>query len=444
MDWQRAAERLYAELNRAFNSEFAIRDSEFGIAVACSGGADSLAALLLVWAAFPEAREKLCVLHYDHAIREDSAEDAVFVREICKNLGAEFVCERRNVSVEAHSEGALRALRLDFFKREMSARKIRLLVQGHQRDDIAENMLMRLTRGAGAEGLAAPRKISRQSDGRIFVRPLLNVPKEKILAALQVCGIPWREDATNAGTDYFRNRVRNCVLPELRAVAPFENIARSRMLLEEDADALNFFADEILKKSGEDISFKNLPKAVVRRVLQKIFSREEIRSDGAAIIDSFVEAVAAETPKKTQVGGKDILWDGTCLRIQSRSEISVDSSMPRFSREKVEITESLFEQIRAGAFSPSETVFLAGTPEIFVRTLLPGEKYRPLGAPGEKLVRRMLTDKKIPRNVRAHLPVFADGTGIAWIPGLPPAERFRVREAGTAALRLTYRDASLV
>ena len=71
------------------------------------------------------------------------------------------------------------------------------------------------------------------------------------------------------------------------------------------------------------------------------------------------------------------------------------------------------------------------------------DRYRPLGAPGEKPVRRIFTDKKIPRERRASLPVFDDGTGIAWIPGLPPAERFRIRAAGTKALRLTYRRKAL-
>lgn len=459
LDWQSAAEHLHAELKRFFDFQFGIWSSGFGIApaVACSGGADSLAALLLTWAKFPEARQKLCVLHYDHAVRENSAEDAAFVRGVCSSLGVEFVFERRVPATgKKYSEAELRAARLDFFKREMSVRGIKILVQGHQRDDVAENLLMRLTRGSGTEGLAAPRAVSRQADGRIFVRPLLETPKAKILAALTACGIPWREDSTNAGTDYFRNRIRNCVLPELRNAAPFENIARSRKLLEEDVEALDFFANSFLEKSRENLSFENQPKAIIRRVIQKIFSREKIKTDGATLIDAFVESVTTGTPLKRQIGEKQISWTGKQLEISptnqdrnSESEIrnfSSDTSPPHplWKIEKVKITDTLFEQICSGTFSPNETVFLAGTPEISVRPLLPGEKFRPLGAPGEKLVRRIFIDKKIPKLQRNRLPVFADGTGIAWIPGLPPAERFRIHCAGTTALRLTYRSASLV
>ncbi len=486
-DWQNNAIALFAKTKnskifRTFHSEFEIRDSQSAIAVACSGGADSLAALLLTWAKFSEVRERLCVLHFDHAVREESTADAEFVREVCAALGVGFICERRVPAPgeNRHSEADLRAARLEFFAREMHKRGIKTLVQGHQRDDIAETLLMRLTRGAGTDGLAAPRKISPQTDGRVFVRPLLDIPKENIVSALRDCEIPWCEDATNAGTDYFRNRVRNRVLPELRDAAPFENIARSRKLAEEDADALDFFANEIYKKSQASrtkhhavfclmpdvrcLKLVSFP-AIARRVLRKIFAQEKIETDGAAVADALVEAICAGTPLKKQIGDREIVWTGTELLLRetesgrfrknenSSAEFSpLQNPASRESREtpllpweieKVFVTEDLFAKIRAGTFSPEETVFLAGTPEIFVRALLPGEKFRPLGAPGEKSVLKIFTDKKIPRERRKNIPVFADGTGIAWIPGLPPAERFRIRVAGTTALRLTYRREAL-
>ncbi|MBE6400654.1 MAG: tRNA lysidine(34) synthetase TilS [Verrucomicrobia bacterium] len=442
------------------------------LAVACSGGADSLAALLLTWAKFPDARERLFVLHFDHAVRAESGEDAEFVREVCSALGIGFICEKRvSESGEKLGETELRRARLDFFAREMRARNCKILVQGHQRDDIAETLLMRLTRGAGTDGLAAPRKISRQADGRVFVRPLLDFPKAKIVSALRACEIPWREDSTNAGTDYFRNRVRNRVLPELRAAAPFENIARSRKLAEEDADALDFLAEKITNEaqaqtertaecsrvyklcggSGKNVASPVRLPAIARRVLRKIFLREKIETDGAAVIDALVNAVCAGTPKKIRIGSRKIIWTGSELfageaalpSLPQKTGNDENVASHGVFAEKIEVTEELLAKIRAGAFPPTETVFLAGTPEIFARKLLPGEKYRPLGSPGEKSVRRIFIDKKIPQNCRKTLPVFADGTGIAWIPGLPPAERFRIREAGTSALRLTYRREAL-
>lgn len=407
------------------------------VAVACSGGLDSLAALLLAWAHFPEARARLVALHFNHAKRGEAADaDALFVDEACRELGVGFVSEKlaADAAARARSEGALRAARLDFFARAMRERGAALLVQGHQADDVAESLLMRVCRGAGTDGLAAPRPVSRLADGRVFARPLLTISRDELARAARSLGLAWREDASNAAPDFFRNRVRGAVLPALKGAAPFTNFARTRALAEEDADALDALAAR--SRLGET----RLP-AIARRQLRKIFLEEKI-SPGAKNFDALVAAVCAGTPLKFSAGTRAIVWDGARLEIATEKSGTAEGKFS-FEQKIVEVTDALFEKIRAGAFPPTETVFLAGAPKVFARARRPGDRYRPLGAPGEKSVARLFTDRKIPRAERSALPVFADGTGIAWIPGLPPAERFRVRAAGTTALRLTYRKPSL-
>ncbi len=408
------------------------------VAVACSGGLDSLAALLLAWAHFPEARARLVALHFNHAKRGAEADaDALFVGEACRELGVGFVSEKlaADAAARARSEGALRAARLDFFARAMRERGATLLVQGHQADDVAESLLMRVCRGAGTDGLAAPRPVSRLADGRVFARPLLTISKNELARAARSLGLAWREDASNAAPDFFRNRVRGAVLPALKGAAPFTNFARTRALAEEDADALDALAAR--SRLGET----RLP-AIARRQLRKIFLEKKI-SPGAKNFDALVAAVCAGTPLKFSAGTRAVVWDGARLKIADAKPGESAAREFFFEQEIVAVTPELFEAIRAGAFPPTETVFLAGAPEVFARARLPGDRYRPLGAPGEKSVARLFSDRKIPRAERSALPVFADGTGIAWIPGLPPAERFRVRAAGTTALRLTYRKPSL-
>ena len=126
-DWQSAAENLAARV--AFGNaadallEAAERGGNAPVACACSGGADSLCALLLLWAKFPRLRERLLVLHYDHAARKDSAADAEFVRRVAAALGAAFVCGRRERDGEKISEAALRVARLRFFAEAMRERR---------------------------------------------------------------------------------------------------------------------------------------------------------------------------------------------------------------------------------------------------------------------------------------------------------------------------------
>ncbi len=245
-------------------------------AVAFSGGADSLALLLLLWAEGPGRWGRdFVVLHFNHRLRGLMAErDEQFCREVCAALGVKFVAGRWRDAPRAASEAAARTARQGFFRREMNRRKLRLLWLAHQQDDIAESMLMRLARGSGTGGLAAPRPVQAQADGRLHLRPMLSLKKAAILAALTRAGAVWREDVSNARRAYFRNRVRHDVLPAWGKAAERDALAGaalSRELLEEDDSALEAWLAEVkpLAANGS-LNLGKLagkPRALVRRAL---------------------------------------------------------------------------------------------------------------------------------------------------------------------------------
>ncbi len=122
--------------------------------MAFSGGADSLALLLVFWAEAPGRWGRdFVVLHFNHRLRGRVADaDEKFCVQVCKALDVKFVAGRWRAARKGASEAAARTARFDFFRREMDRRKIRLLWLGHQQDDIAESMLMRLARGSGTGG----------------------------------------------------------------------------------------------------------------------------------------------------------------------------------------------------------------------------------------------------------------------------------------------------
>lgn len=158
----------------------------------------------------------------------------------------------------------------------MSRRKIRPLWLAHQQDDIAESMLMRLARGSGIGGLAAPRPVQVMGEGRVHLRPLLTLKKAELVRALKKAGVKWREDASNAGSEHFRNRIRARVLPAwLKASGrdALAGAALSRELLEEDELALEAWLDELkpLDRHGR-LNLGRLagkPRALVRRALHR-------------------------------------------------------------------------------------------------------------------------------------------------------------------------------
>src|SRR5581483_7295648 len=116
-----------------------------------------------------------------------SREDARFCARVCAALGLRLVSEVWMQARPGAGEAEARAARLAFF-----ARQARVVWLGHQQDDVAETMLMRLARGSGLGGLAAPRPVQAMPGGRVHLRPLLTLSKQAIAAHLRAAGAAWR------------------------------------------------------------------------------------------------------------------------------------------------------------------------------------------------------------------------------------------------------------
>jgi tRNA(Ile)-lysidine synthase len=246
-------------------------------AVAFSGGSDSLALLLLLWAHWPEQRGRLWALHFDHRLRGAAARaDAAFCRRVSAALGVHFELGVWLNGPRAPSEADARDARMQFFAGVCRRRRIGALWFGHQQDDIAETMLMRLARGSGSGGLAAPRPVARHDGGPLRLRPLLTLRKREIAASLRACLIPWREDATNPGETFFRNRVRQRVIGRWEAAAGRDAVAGAawaRELIQEDDEALEAWTEaRKAMTAGGKLRLGQLvgcPRAVWRRALHK-------------------------------------------------------------------------------------------------------------------------------------------------------------------------------
>jgi len=280
-------------------------------AVAFSGGADSLALLLILWAEGPGRWGRdFVVLHYNHRLRgRTSAADARFCGGICRSLGLRCVLGTWRAAHKGASEAEARTARHAFFAREMKRYGCRLLWLAHQQDDIAETMLMRLARGSGTAGLAAPRPVQATGDGRLHLRPLLTLKKSQIVSALGKAGAEWREDASNVGQDFFRNRVRLRVVPAWHKAAARDAIggaALARALLEEDDTALEAWLDRLapLKRGMLDLHvLADAPRAVARRALHRWFLAVRPQTDlSRQGFELLLEAVIRGTATRFSLG----------------------------------------------------------------------------------------------------------------------------------------------
>ena len=252
------------------------------IAVACSGGADSTFALLMIYAAFPECRERIHVLHFNHRLRPDSDEDENFVLNLAKRLGlscSTFRSESQNQTKV--DEGTLREQRLNSFLDLCKSSDTGLIVQGHNQDDVAETIIWRLSRGSSPQGLCAPRPIHKHGEVHI-VRPFLAISREEIRSGLADAKMTWREDSTNQSSSYLRNRIRMNGLRLLKQDVDRDllgGMSRSRDLLEEQEDAMNEWTvlaqGKCLKEGKIDTTeLKKVPVAIRRRIIYNWISAE--------------------------------------------------------------------------------------------------------------------------------------------------------------------------
>lgn len=188
------------------------------VAVAVSGGLDSVVLLDVLVETARAHGGVLSVVTVDHGTRPDSADDARFVEALAAARGLPVATFRYDLG-EGASEDAARRARLAAF----DALPVDVIALGHHRDDLVETALLGWIRGSGTRGMG---NLGWRSGSR--VRPLLGVGRDALRAWAEARGLTWRDDPTNADLRYLRNRVRRDVLPALAALGPgvVEGMAR--------------------------------------------------------------------------------------------------------------------------------------------------------------------------------------------------------------------------
>jgi len=224
--------------------------------VAVSGGVDSVVLLDLLRL---HPGLKLTVAHYDHGIRDDSAEDRKHVQQLARRYRLPFVYDSGKLGKDA-SEAAAREARYAFLRRAQEAAKAQAIITAHHQDDVLETVVINLLRGTGRKGLSS------LTSGEGILRPLLEVPKTEILDYAKRHCLLWREDSTNASTDYLRNRIRHTILPGWS-----ESQKQQLLHISRHMQAVNQEMDAILGANLEGNLdrqwFISLPHEVSREVL---------------------------------------------------------------------------------------------------------------------------------------------------------------------------------
>lgn len=413
------------------------------ILAAVSGGADSTALLLALRELGRVGYEVVCG-HVNHHLRgAESDGDEAFVRAMCEDLGVPFHRADGKVpeeDIRKHGlEGAARDIRITRLQELRAASGARFIATGHQKNDQAETVLMRLTSGSGPAGLRGIHPV--RDDG--IIRPLLNVSRSDIEAWLSARNITPRRDSSNTDPRFHRNRIR-VVLGAMGSPA-IDHLAGIAAQAQEQWPILESAIDDAesgsLTIEPQGTRFHSWPEnawlrhALLLRHIRRLgTSTREVSS-----IDLERLTAAPETIRRVSVTAElELIRRGDDLVLRRKPEpqddfeleVQVDASVPLpaggFIRlERCDRSRALTSEDRSRQVFQIREVAPA---RFLVRNRRKGDRFHPLGAPGAKKLKDFLIDRKIAPELRDRLPLLVWNDEIVWVAGVEVSNEFRVTE----------------
>jgi tRNA(Ile)-lysidine synthase len=437
------------------------------VVVAVSGGPDSVCLLHILHDLKDALQSKLLVAHFDHGLRpaEDDAETR-FVRAMTEALGVPFETGKGRLLAKKASgsrEEAARTARYAFFERVRKKYKAGRIALGHNLNDQAETIVMRLLRGSGPLGLTG---IPPCRDGSI-IRPLIEIDRLEIEAYLKAKKLAFATDSSNLGTDYLRNRIRLEVMPLLERhqprLAPL--LGQTAEILRDEHEYLERITGAWLEKEvslgpgnacGVSLpSFLGLPVALRRRAGRRLIVR--VKKDLRRITWDHIEAIRklAESEKPQAVlslpGRIQVrrTYDRLNFREKPKKEresfsYPLDGPGP-YRIKEIGRTLSIEEMKSRKGLSLRRskwTAFVDGEKLRFplcLRTARPGDRFIPLGMKGHKKLKDFFVDLKVPLEQRRSTPILWCGDTPVWVCGFRIDDRFKVTPETKTVLKITLR-----
>jgi tRNA(Ile)-lysidine synthase len=449
------------------------------VLAAVSGGADSVAMLIILRELAAESRFELVGLaHLNHQLRGAEADaDEAFCARLAASFGLPFDVEqidvRRLAADQAISiEHAAHTARHAFYDRAAVRAKATAVAVAHTRDDQAETFLLRLLRGAGPRGFGGMHPQS-----GFVIRPLLDASREEVRDFLSSRQVEFREDASNADVAIARNRVRHELIPFLRerfSPGIINVLDREAAIARDDSEFLDQAAAlasgtlVTLTSEGVEIDVEGLlvqPPAIARRVIRdaqqlvtgsRFIGFESIDAVLAAAVSKSPEALDLPGHRMNRRGGVLVLTKSRPGRGRDRSDglrdlgfayaldVPGEVKVPEAACAITAATDTLIDGESPAArwtlaSRGNVVVIEAGgiSGPLVVRNRRPGDRFRPLGLKGHKKLQDFFVDEKVRRSDRDTIPLVVDSSGqIVWVAGHAVAEEFRVTDRTRAVVIL--------
>ncbi len=435
--------------------------------VGVSGGPDSVCLLDILHELRGELEIGLVVAHFEHGLREKEDEaETRFVRRLAASMALAFETEKASLlreGVTSSVEERARNARYAFFERlkdNLDAQKIAL---GHNLNDQAETVLMRLLRGSGPSGLTG----IPPSRENTIIRPLIEIKREEIESYLKARDLSYVVDSSNLQTDYLRNKIRLELLPRLMEYQPrlIEHLGQLARIMGSDNTYLEDQAEDWVVREAEqrpegDIwipvqSFVELPEPVRNRVTRHLLRK--IGKNLRRIDYGHIESVYMLAQGRNPQGILNLPNGLTVKRVYDKLAFKAgDADKPAefyyrldgvgtYYLEEIGRSITLVEMegdVDLNGTDQAWTAYLDAVKlqyPLILRTHRPGDRFVPLGMNGHKKIKNFFIDLKIPSEMRASTPILVSQDTPVWVCGHRIDDRFKVTSKTRKILKVAIR-----
>ena len=436
--------------------------------VAVSGGLDSVVLLDLLSRVKGQFDLRLDILHLNHGIRGDEADqDQVFVEQLAKDYCLKARIKRVNTpefakKTKRSMEEAARILRYRFFEEELSLSREAYIALGHHADDQAETILDRILRGSGIRGLGGMR-MTRDH----YIRPLLTFTRAEIEAHAEQFNLRFRDDSSNKDLSYKRNRIRHELIPMLKrsfnpsivnSVTSLGDIMKQneRFLRAEAEKAFDSSLRLIQKKKivlefNQFLEYFDIIKIYILFKIQELLNVNDIVLSFERLT-SFLDFIQQANHGKLFEFGSNFqaIIDHGGLVFQTGTsenfefEVCRDCAYEVYDGEKVfkisNITKDDLPQLFVDDKSVEYIDADAVIGPLILRNVHPGDVFTPLNMLGRKKVSDYFTDHKVPLHMRNLIPILSCKSGLVCIVGYQIDDHFKVSKDSVNILKLELRD----
>lgn len=441
------------------------------VLVALSGGPDSVCLLNLLF----ELKEKLNIdiaaAHLNHLLRgEDAFMDEEYVRNICEGMGIKCFIRRVDINEYAKehklsSEMAGRNVRYDFFDEVLKEEGYNKIATAHNANDQAETILFRLMRGTGLEGLGGIKAFRENK----VIRPILCLSRKEVEEYIKQKNLCPRVDKTNFEKIYNRNKIRLDILPYIKENFNediIQTLNRMSLLLQKDNEFLENLSLDLYNKYCVECSdyfiikkeiFKE-EEVLINRVLRHAivkFSKLNYDFEMKHIYNIFY--LSKNNSGKTLdlpngIYAENIYGDIYIKNKTSKSNIKCEKEEIILAKDNInktivkfynlEIQFFILDNFKKDKINLDENKLIKYfnfdriNKDISIRYRKNGDKIVPLGMNGNKKLKDIFIDMKIPKEERDNIPILCFDEKIAWIVGIRTSEEYKLTNKSKNILKV--------